>query len=73
MTDLVHAIPECEVLNKNGVKDRIVGHGSEELTDQDIVEGVLQPANNIIEYSNEDDADDVLGKVTAENEFKPYK
>lgn len=54
-------------MDENEVDDRIVANDSEELTDEDIVDAVLQPADNATENLEADNIDDGIGKVTAED------
>lgn len=70
LTEMIHMIPGCENINESEIDEWIVADHSEELTDQDIIEAVLKPADNATENSEADDVvDDKIGKVTADDGF----
>jgi hypothetical protein len=68
LTEMVQSIPGCEDCNENDVDEWVAADDSEELSDEDIVEAVLQPADNTTEVKA-DDVDDGIGKVTPDDGF----
>lgn len=65
---MVRRIPGCEDMNASDVDEWVVADDSDEPSDQDIVETVLQPADNATE-NKADDVDDVIGKVKPDDGF----
>lgn len=68
LSGMVLRIPGCEDMTSSEVDEWVVADDSDELSDQDIVEAVLQPADNTT-VNQADDADDGNGRVTAEDGF----
>lgn len=69
LTEIVHRIPGCEDMTASDVDKWVVADDSDELSDQDIVEAVLQPADTTDTENKADDVDVRSGKVTAEVGF----